>query len=287
MAIYPHNKPPARGRPERISRGLGWFSVGVGIAQILAPRAMARITGVPAPASLVVLCGLRELACGVGLLTQEEPAPWIRARIAGDALDLAAFGAAALVPGTHRTRLGLAAGAVAGVTALDVYCARELGLRGKRRAPRHETISIHVDRAPAELYAFWRDFANLPLVMQHVRSVEVIDATRSRWVSAGPPRSRVQWEAEIIDDLPGRRIAWRSVDDSVVFNAGSVQFAGVPEGGTRVDVELLYDLPEATLGVALARLVGFDPAQEGRADLEAFKNALESRKNPDNPRLMA
>jgi len=72
-----------------------------------------------------------------------------------------------------------------------------------------------------------------------------------------------------------------------VFNAGSVQFERAPEGGTRVDVELLYDLPEVTLGVAIARLVGFDPAQEGRADLYAFKNALESRKNPDNPRLMA
>jgi len=123
--------------------------------------------------------------------------------------------------------------------------------------------------------------------MPHVRSVEAIDATRSRWVSAGPLRSRVHWEAEIIDDLPGRRIAWRSVDDSAMFNAGSVQFERVPEGGTRLDVELLYDLPEVTLGVAIARLVGFDPAQAGRADLEAFRNVLESRKNPHNPRLMA
>src|SRR5688572_15077405 len=107
MAIYPHNKPPVRGRPERISRGLGWFSVGFGIAQILAPRAIARITGVHVPAPLVVMSGLSDLACGVGLLTQDEPAPWIRARIAGDALDLAGFGAAALVPGTDRRRVAI------------------------------------------------------------------------------------------------------------------------------------------------------------------------------------
>jgi uncharacterized membrane protein len=285
MAEYSRNKHLKQRRPEQLARGLGWFSVGLGIAQIVAPRVVARLTGVPVPSLLMIACGVRELACGAGILTQDEPAPWIKARIAGDAVDLAALACGALLPGAGRYRIAINAAAVAGVTALDVYCGRELAAQGRRSPPRHETSSIDIDRPPQELYRFWRDVANMPRVMPHLRSVKVIDATLSQWSASVEAGTHVTWESEIIDDVPNERIAWRSRDGAILFNAGSVQFASAPNGGTRVRVELLYELPPGTLGVALARLLGRDPAQAIRADLAAFKAMME--KKPHEPPLPA
>ena len=285
MAAYSRNRHLKRRRPEQLARGLGWFSVGLGIAQIVAPRVVARLTGVPVPSLLVIACGVRELACGAGILTQDEPAPWIKARIAGDAVDLAALACGALLPGAERYRIALNAAAVAGVTAIDIYCGRELAKEGRRSPPRHETSSIDIDRPPAELYRFWRDVSNMPRVMPHLRSVKVIDATRSQWTASVEAGTRVEWESEIIDDVPNERIAWRSRDGAILFNAGSVQLAPAPNGGTRVRVDRLYELPAGTLGVALARLLGRDPAQAIRADLEALKAMME--KKPHEPPLPA
>jgi hypothetical protein len=109
-----------------LARGLGWFSIGLGLAEFLAPRTMARLTGVPHP-QLLQLYGLREIAAGVGIFSNPRPAGWLWARVAGDALDLATIGAAMAEDDSEgRTRAWVAAAAVAGVTALDVLCAAEL-----------------------------------------------------------------------------------------------------------------------------------------------------------------
>src|SRR5436190_8027624 len=98
--------------PERTARALAWFSVGLGLAQIVVPRLIARLAGVPLPRAVTVACGVRELVCGIGLLTRAHPRPWMQARVAGDALDLAVFGTALLVPGTDRRRVAAATAAV-------------------------------------------------------------------------------------------------------------------------------------------------------------------------------
>src|SRR4051794_11691979 len=82
--------PPA---PELLAWALGWFSIGLGGAQLLAPRALARAAGLPIPPTLTRLCGLRELGCGLGILGDEQPTAWIQARLAGDALDVATLAA--------------------------------------------------------------------------------------------------------------------------------------------------------------------------------------------------
>ena len=286
MADFYRRKHLGRGHPENLARGLGWLSIGLGVAQILAPRTMSRLMGVPVPSVLTVICGMRELACGVGLLSQEQAAPWLRARVAGDALDLAALGAGALLPGAGRGRIGVAAGLVGALTVTDLYCLRELSTHGRRFPPRHETLSIEVDRTPEELYGFWRDLPNLPQVMPHLKSVQVLDATRSHWVAAGPAGTQIEWDSEIIDDRPNERIAWRSLDGSTVFNAGSVQFQRAT-GGTRVRVELLYELPAGTLGEAVAKLFGKDPSHQTRADLGVFKRLMEDQSGTRGPRLVA
>jgi len=110
-----------------LSRALGWFSIGLGLAEMLAPRAMAELTGVRHPAVLQGY-GLREFACGVGILTSDRPVGWMCARVAGDALDLATLGEAWVeAKDNRRERVLLSTAAVAGVTLLDVLCSTQLG----------------------------------------------------------------------------------------------------------------------------------------------------------------
>lgn len=287
MAAYPRRKRPPHAGPEQLARGLGWFSVGIGIAQVFAPRTIARLCGVPVPPPLMVLCGLREIACGVGLLTQEQPQPWVKLRLAGDTLDLAGLGCGTLLPNADRRRIALAGTAVAGVSVLDAYCSYELARHGKHLPPRHETMSIEIERDAQSLYRYWRELSNLPDVMPHVHSVQEIDETHSHWVARGPGGVRLEWDSEIIDDVPDQRIAWRSVEGSRVFHAGSVQFQPLGEGATQVRMDLLYERPPATLLSALAALVGYDLAKAARADLRALKRRLEQPGNRDSRTLIA
>jgi uncharacterized membrane protein len=274
MATYRGRRNRGPSSSERIARGLGWFSIGFGVAQMVAPRAMARLTGLPLPPLATRLCGLREVACGIGILTQPEPRPWVQARIAGDAMDLAVCAGALLVPGTDRRRALATTGALAGVTLLDAYCSRELARTGRRHGPRHVIEIVEVSRPAEELYRFWRALENLPSVMPHLKSVQALDERHSHWVATAHDGERVEWDAELIDDAPGRCIAWRSVEGARIFHAGSVQLEALPGGVTEVRVELLYDPPPDSLGDAVLRLFGRG-VREGRADLARFKQLME------------
>jgi len=121
-----HSPPDTRYAPGiGLARGLGWFSIGLGLAELLAPRAVGELTGVRCP-GLLQLYGLREIACGVGILNSTRPTEWMWARVAGDALDLGTLGAAMVNGNGDSGRACVAAAAVAGVTLLDVICATQL-----------------------------------------------------------------------------------------------------------------------------------------------------------------
>jgi uncharacterized membrane protein len=137
--------------------------------------------------------------------------------------------------------------------------------------------SVTVNAPSDVLYNFWRDFENLPRIMSHLKSVTVRDSKRSHWVAKGPAGSDAEWDAEIINEIPGELIGWRSVDDSLISNAGSVHFDRSATGrGTDVRVLLRYDPPAGTLGARVAKLLGEDPDQQVREDLETFKQLAES-----------
>ena len=277
MANYrPRGRRAGSSSPEKLARGIGWFSVGVGLAQIVAPRLVSRLVGLPLPPAMIVACGVRELVCGVGILTQRHPRPWVQARVAGDAIDLAIFGGALAVRGVDRARLGAATAVVAGAAALDVYCSRELAKDPRRPAPRHLTMTVNIDRPADTLYRFWRDLRNLPRIMPQLESVQALDDVYSHWVLRSPGGERVEWDAEVIDDVPGERLAWRSVDGARVFHAGSAQFVRAADGGTDVSVDLLYELPADSFGTAVALLFGLEPGATGHLDLAAFKRLMEA-----------
>jgi len=103
---------------------LGWFSIGLGLAELLAPRTMANLTGVHQE-KLLQMYGVREIVTGLGILSSVQPAGWMWGRVLGDAMDMATLLTAAASNGESERALGALA-AVAGVTALDVVSATGL-----------------------------------------------------------------------------------------------------------------------------------------------------------------
>lgn len=147
---HPESRDGTASADLRIGQALGWFSVGLGLSELLAPREVARLAGVKENVTAVRLVGLRELLTGLGLLAAPEAPGWRWARVAGDAMDLALLGAGAENPG----RAKKAALAVAGITALDVAS----GLRGSRRLDgRPATAVVTVDRNPEDCARAWSD----------------------------------------------------------------------------------------------------------------------------------
>ncbi len=129
----------ASGRPvhsgyERLATGLGFFSIGLGLAELLATRPLCRTLGLEGRENLVRAYGARELATGVAILMSHDPTPWIYGRVGGDALDLATMATAFDGDEGQKTNMMLAAVAVAGVTALDIACATGL-TADKRLSP--------------------------------------------------------------------------------------------------------------------------------------------------------
>jgi uncharacterized membrane protein len=274
---------------QKIAMALGWFSIGLGTFQLLAPNAFNRMIGVRRDCPLFVrlACGARELAAGVGILTQTRPAGVVWSRVAGDAFDLALLGAAMTSEENEHDRLALAAAAVAGVTALDVYCAQQLSrdaessARGAQPGKIHVKKTITVNSSPEELYRFWHNYENFPQFMKYLESVKMLDNKRSHWVAKGPLGKSVEWDAETTSDIPNQEIAWRTLPDSHVYHEGSVRFQAANGGrGTRVSVDLHYSPPGGLLGAGFAKLFGKEPQQEITQDLFRFKQLIETGEIP-------
>jgi uncharacterized membrane protein len=259
---------------------LALFSLGLGAAQILAPRAVSRLIGLRPKwrvrTSLLAL-GAREMSCGLGLLVAPRSAGWMWARVAGDVMDVGLL-AALLAKRPDRKRRALSLGSVLAVTALDAKTA--LDMHRSQRAVAHRGIhvsrAITVNRPRDEVYRFWHDFENLPRFMAHLESVKVSDG-RSLWKAKGPGGTTFEWEAEIAIDRPNDTIAWRSLEGSQLDNRGSVKFLSAPgDRGTEVRVELRYDPPFGSLGAAAAKLFRREPGQEVEDDLRRFKQVIET-----------
>jgi uncharacterized membrane protein len=141
----------------------------------------------------------------------------------------------------------------------------------------HIENSIAIDKSPEELYAFWRDFKNLPLFMKNLESVTVLDESQSHWVSKGIGETKFEWDAEIYNEKENELIAWRSLENADVVNAGSVRFEKAPEGrGTYVRVTVNYNPPGGKLGATLAQLLGGEPKQLIKEDLRRLKQIMEA-----------
>jgi len=271
--------------PPPLARALGWLGVGLGAAQLLAPRAMSRTIGIRESDGIMRLLGVRELATGIGLVALRQPAPWLWGRIAGDAMDLALLGTVLGSRRSDRSRVIAATVAVAGVAALDLIASQQHARRRVTAAPGDRMTfvqhSVSVSCTPEEAYRFWRNFANLPRFMRHLESVQMTGSNRSHWVARGPLGTSVQWDAEITGEREGEYLAWRSLPGAEVDNSGRVHFERDPAGrGTVVRVTMQYGPPAGRLGVLLARLTGEEPGMQVREDLRRFKQVMETGEIP-------
>lgn len=138
--------------------------------------------------------------------------------------------------------------------------------------------AIEINRPPNEIYRFWRSLDNLPRIMNHLDSVQVINDRLSHWVvKAMPGVPQVEWDAEIINDVENRRIGWRSLEGADVENAGSVRFKATGGGRrTWLTVTLQYKSPGGELGDAVAKWFGEDPNTTIAKDLQRFKEEMET-----------
>lgn len=274
-----------------LAKGLGWFSIGLGLTELAAPASVAHAIGVrddTEARNLLRTYGLREIANGAAILGSGADDPeWLWTRVAGDVLDLATMGAALRRNGeTDGRKLAVGIASVAGVLVADVMAARRLG-RGNGRAnvtamPPRQRTSIRVSKtftinaSPDEVYSFWRQLDNLPRFMRHLESVEPLGGRITHWVARGPAGLRVQWDAEMIEDTP-QRISWRSLERADVPNSGTVEFRPAPgDRGTELRVRLQYDPPGGKAAKWFAKLFGEEPGQQLYDDLHRVKSLIET-----------
>lgn len=290
------------GSGDPLAIGLGVFSVGLGLAELAATRELAHGIGVPDDEdhkTVLRVAGLRELATGIGILTHPRPSALLWSRVAGDVMDLMVLARAAKSRRANPARLSIAAGAVLGVTALDLLAASRLssddtrstslgkrlagagravsGKLGAGRGQVRVSTSVTVNKPRAQVYAFWRQLENLPSFMSHLESVKSSSKTRSHWKAKAPLGLSVEWDAEVTDERTDELLAWRSLEGADVRNEGRVRFVPAAGGrGTEVHVELAYQPPGGRVAATFAKLFGEEPSQQVKSDLRRFKQVMET-----------
>ena len=137
---------------------------------------------------------------------------------------------------------------------------------------------------PSDIYpplVFPRVVAIAHRFMSHLREVTDLGGGRSHWVAEGPADIPVEWDAQIINEVPNEVIGWRSVPGSDIATAGSVHFSPARLGrSTQVSVHLQYAAPGGKASRLLAYVLGRDPASMIREDLRRVKQILEAGEIP-------
>jgi uncharacterized membrane protein len=154
---------------------------------------------------------------------------------------------------------------------------RKAGVSGNRGI--RVEASAEIACPPDVLYRFWRNLSELPRVMRHVESVTETGEF-SHWKVKGPLGKTLEWDAEIINDHPGKLLAWQSLPGASVDNAGSVRFEKGKGTSTHLKVAFDFDPPAGPLGAAVAKLLGGSPQRLLEEDLASFKEFAERELTP-------
>ncbi|WP_333571554.1 SRPBCC family protein [Sphingomonas sp.] len=136
--------------------------------------------------------------------------------------------------------------------------------------------AVTINRPREELYAFWRDFSNLPSVLDNVVRIDVLDRERSHWVVKSPGGGIVEWDSRITEDRDGERIAWASEEGADIPNSGCIEFRDAGGRGTVVVATINYDQPFGTLGRVISRIFQREPKMQAQRDLRRFKQLMET-----------
>ncbi len=140
--------------------------------------------------------------------------------------------------------------------------------------------SALVLRTPAELYDLWRDIEKAPLWQEQITEVRATGAKTSHWVmqTGNDPDKTIEWDSEILNDEPGKRITWRSVSGDS-NNAGEVVFETAP-GGRGTIVTVLQEFRMSKLASTWETLTGRNPKLGIIENLRHFKALAETGEVP-------
>ena len=288
-----HYTETQRTEKDPVTQFLGWFSVALGAAEILAPGGVARAIGVDEDEhrTLLRVYGVREVAAGLAILSRPKPTYWMWNRVIGDAIDLTSLAKAMKNPENNKAKLTAATLAVLGVTVLDIICSTRLTRIGAEYAGHDEgsfTLPqsndgkaivgavVTINKPVDEVYSFWKDQRNFPRFMSAIDSVQPIGERRSHWKIEAPAGLSVEWDAEIVTDTPNEVISWRSVDGSEVENTGTVRFRrAAGDRGTEVQLEAEFKPKGGPLGAKVAKIMSTIPKTQLAMDLRRFKQLIE------------
>lgn len=141
--------------------------------------------------------------------------------------------------------------------------------------------SITINKSPAEIYTFFRNFANLPYFMKDLVSLRVNSETMSHWVVQLEHGPKVEWDAEITEERYAEMISWRTVGKTEVQQVGTIWFSKAPHGyGTIVRLHMAYTIPAGKIGKITTQLIGEDPDSIMLTNLSRLKAYLETGEVP-------
>lgn len=257
------------------NRGSAAAAVSTALAAValIRPRQTARAVGLRSP-GLVRAVGAQEAIAAAGLAIRPHSPGFLWLRAGGDVMHLGILAGALARKRSARGRLIAAMTAVGATLVADVRAAR----RQTESTPGgalHTRSTVTINRPPEDVYELWRDLERLPEQLSHVAQVTVLDGARSHWTAHGPAGADVEWDAVIVADEPGTRIAWRSIVDAGIPNSGIVSFQ--PHGGaTEMTVDIEFSLPAGGAAATVARLLGEHPDEQLDDDLRRFKQVAET-----------
>ena len=275
-----------------VTQALGWFSIALGAAELFTPGAVARVVGVDEDENrgLLRVYGVRELLAGAAIISRPKPTYWMWNRVLGDCIDLASLYRAMRTPGNNRVKLAVATVAVLGVTALDIACSVGLTSEAKPSTGHDEgsfmlpetvdgtqllSAVITVNKPVDKVYAFWKDPANYPRFMSSLESVQITGDRTSHWKVKSPIGLSVEWDAEVVNDVPNELIAWESGDGDVT-NTGTVRFKeAAGNRGTEIELAMQFKPKAGAVGAKIASLFSAVPRTQLSNDLRRFKQLIE------------
>ena len=274
-------------RTERLAKSLGWFSVGLGVAELAAPSRVARLIGIRHPngaTSVVRAMGAREVVSGMAVLANPRRSAPLWSRVAGDGIDLWLLQQTFRRPDVDRGRWLAMTAAVLGITMADLRCAQELRAHENRTVTSarrsHLDRAITINKRAEEVYRFWRDFSNLPRVTRSVEAVRELGDGRSHWRVRTPAGIAIEWDAEITDERENERLAWRSISGPINHH-GAIAFRRAPGNrGTELHVTLAYEPPAGAIGSSMAWLLDGTWERRIQDDLRRCKQFLETGEIP-------
>ncbi len=269
----------------QIAKALGWFSVGLGLAQLAIPRQVANLIGLPGDEDdqkVMRVVGLREIASGLGILAQAKPTPWLWSRVGGDAMDLALLRSAMDSPWARKDRVTAATLAVLGITAADLLCSTKLTAEPNEPYEAganddvHVTAAVTVQAPVSEIFAVWDGFQGLPRFMSDAATVQITGDRQSRWTIPGPAGTSLEWDVQITSVVPNEQITWRTAEGGLFAAEGTVRFRTAPGNrGTQVIYDAHFSPPGGELGKKIAQPLAEVLKVKIGSDLRRFKQLIE------------